>query len=206
MPSEVDPFRGFHRYTWWMTLATRSAVLTGSAVIVTALCLVVAAAPAPAPSTSAQEPAPQVPGAPVNVVLDTLPAPALDAPAEPAVPELAEAGTPVPAGWRIDIDTTGHQAEIDACLWVRMDLQAVAPLVGAHNYCGGEIVLGMTVGETVTLTGTSLDGVYTVVESRDAFAGDSAAAATEGLVADVILQTCYWHSNGRERLLALQRV
>ena len=64
----------------------------------------------------------------------------------------------------------------------------------------------MEVGDTVTLRGTSLDGEYEVSSSVDAWAGDSARAATDGLSADVILQTCYWQSNGRERLVALIRI
>ena len=87
-----------------------------------------------------------------------------------------------------------------------MDLSAIAPIVGAHNYCGGGIVLEMAEGDTVTLTGTQLDGAYRVTGEREAHAGDNAATATEGLVADVILQTCHWNSGGRERLLSLVRV
>ncbi len=109
-------------------------------------------------------------------------------------------------GWSIVIDATGYQTEIDRCLWVRMQLGAVAPIVGAHNYCGGSIVLDMRAGDTVVLSGMGLDGTYVVTAGRDAHAGDSAAIATAQLAADVILQTCYWHSNGRERLIALTKL
>lgn len=111
-----------------------------------------------------------------------------------------------PSAWAISIDTTGYQAEIDECLWVRMDLGAAAPIVGAHNYCGGGIVLEMQLGHTVDLVGTGLDGSYVVTESRDARGGDPAAAATAGMTASVILQTCYWIDDGSVRLLGLQRV
>jgi len=60
-----------------------------------------------------------------------------------------------------------------------------------------------TIGDTVALTGTGLDGLYRVSAERLAWAGDSAAAATAGLEAVVILQTCFWVDDGSERLLAL---
>lgn len=196
---ESDPFRGYHRHAAWMTLARRSAIVAGATALVTALSLLVGAAPPP--SEVREQPL----AAPVEVaaVVDALPAPApAGEPAEPPDSELPATGH---GTWSITIDTTGHQAEVDACLWVRMDLGAVAPIVGAHNYCGGDVVLGMVIGDVVELHGTSLDGAYEVVESRDAWAGQSAAAATDGMAADVILQTCYWHSGGKERLLALVR-
>jgi len=46
---------------------------------------------------------------------------------------------------------------------------------------------------------------YRVTEEREAHAGDNAATATEGLVADDILQTCHGNSAGRERLVSLVR-
>jgi hypothetical protein len=105
--------------------------------------------------------------------------------------------------WEIQIDTIGHQAEIDKCDWVRMDLGAAAPIVGAHNYCGGDVVLDMDLGDTVKLSGTGLDGIYVVSETRDARAGDSASSATSGMVVAAILQTCYWGDDGRVRLVGL---
>lgn len=103
----------------------------------------------------------------------------------------------------IAIDTTGYQAELDACDWVRMDLSAAAPIVGAHNYCGGDIVLGMQPGDTVVLSGEGLDGTYVVTEIRDAVAGDSASAATAGMNVAAILQTCYWGDGDAVRLVGL---
>ncbi len=105
--------------------------------------------------------------------------------------------------WEIQIDTIGHQAQIDQCDWVRMDLGAAAPIVGAHNYCGGDVVLDMRLGDTVTLSGTGLDGTYVVSEARDARAGDPASSATSGMAVAAILQTCYWEDDGRVRLVGL---
>lgn len=105
--------------------------------------------------------------------------------------------------YAIAIDTTGYQAELDACEWVRMDLAATAPIVGAHNYCGGDVVLSMQPGDTVVLIGEQLDGTYVVTEARDAVSGDPAAAATAGMTATAILQTCYWGDDGAVRLVGL---
>lgn len=109
------------------------------------------------------------------------------------------------ATYEISIGATGFQAEIDQCLWVRMDFDGVAPVVGAHNYCGGSIVLDMKIGDVVTLAGQGLDGRYLVSGSRDAWPGDNAAEATAGMVSAVILQTCYWHSD-QMRLLSMHRI
>lgn len=126
-------------------------------------------------------------------------------------PPPTDIGDPVPAApvtdgpWRIAVAATGYQAELDACQWVRMDL-GVAPIVGAHRSCGGAIVLEMADLDVVEIAGQGLDGSYRVTAARDAHAGDAAASATEGLEADVILQTCYPGSDGRVRLVALIRV
>ncbi|PJJ63704.1 hypothetical protein CLV54_1377 [Compostimonas suwonensis] len=112
------------------------------------------------------------------------------APATP--PATAPNQLPRTGEWNIRIATRGYQTELDRCQWVRMDVGAVAPIVGAHNYCDGAIVLDMQPGDLVHLAGTDLDGEYLVTGSRDAHAGDRADTATAGLVADVILQTCYW--------------
>ncbi|WP_127819166.1 hypothetical protein [Microbacterium sp. CPCC 204701] len=103
----------------------------------------------------------------------------------------------------IGIHTSGYQAELDRCLWVRMDLAgASAPIVGAHNNCGGDVVLRMHPGDVVELTGEQLDGRYTVAGSRDGRPGQDAAEATAGFGATVILQTCYFEGPD-VRLVAL---
>lgn len=105
----------------------------------------------------------------------------------------------------IQVATRGFQVELDRCQWVRMDIGAIAPIVGAHNYCDGDLVLQLEPLDLVTITGTDLDGDYQVSGSRDAQAGDDAATATAGLDADILLQTCYWGDAGL-RLVALHRV
>ena len=108
--------------------------------------------------------------------------------------------------WSISITATGRQAALDRCVWVRMDFDGVpAPIVGAHNRCGGDIILSMTVGDLVTVHGKSLDGQYFVIGTRDVLAGSSAKVATSNYPAAAYLLTCYYNGNGKERLLALQK-
>ncbi len=152
----------------------------------------------------ADELAPAAAASPEVAEAVALPAPSTptgDSSASPAAqPGLPTTGA---ASWAIDVDTRGYQDEIDDCLWVRMDLGGQAPIVGAHNYCGGGVVLDMSLGDTVTLTGTDLDGKYVVTDDRDARAGDTAATAIAGMVGRVILQTCYWSDDGSVRLVGL---
>ena len=136
----------------------------------------------------------------------THPHAALPTPPVPPVPP--EATTPVAPTplYSIAVTARGHQAELDACQWVRMDVGAVAPIVGAHNFCHGDEVLAMAVGDVVTVTGTDLDGDYQVTGSRDARAGDNAAVATAGLTGDILFQTCYWESARGLRLVTAVKV
>jgi hypothetical protein len=208
-----DPFREYHRSRRWMTLTRALAAAGVSAAVAVGLVLMAAAAPppqAPAVAESTGIPTPAQSAAPEQT--STLaPAPAVALPAPAPAPVAAQAQEPPPtelpatgpASWTIAIDTRGYQAEIDQCLWVRMDLGGQAPIVGAHNYCGGGVVLEMRLGDVVTLTGTGLDGTYLVTDSRDARAGDTAATAIKGMLARVVLQTCYWEGDGSERLVGL---
>ena len=110
---------------------------------------------------------------------------------------------PQPRTHRIDIASTGHQAEIDRCEWVRMNLEgSIAPIVGAHNTCGAAFVLDLVPGDRVELSGQGLTGNFVVTGSRDGYPGQSARVATAGLSASVILQTCYFH-NDDVRLVTL---
>jgi len=111
---------------------------------------------------------------------------------------------PVPVvEWTITVDTIGYQDALDACLWTRMDFDGVVPIVGAHNFCGGDIVLDMKVGEIVHLSGADVDGTYVVTGDRQVFPGDDAIEATAGLDSPVLLQTCYWDVEQGMRLVSL---
>lgn len=138
-----------------------------------------------------------------------LPTLALPAEVPPAVVEEAVVeAAPVAASWSIGIGAFGWQAELDACQWVLLDLVSSVPLpiVAAHNYCGGGIVLEMQPGDTVTLSGYGYDGTYVVTGSRDAWTGADAASAVAGMDGEVVLQTCYWNDDGTERLVSLRLI
>ncbi|CAD5990697.1 hypothetical protein [Agreia sp. COWG] len=164
-----------------------AAEATGAAGLPVAVAPVAEASSGNEPGASGALPAAPVAVAPVSQ-------PAVTAPVAP---------TPL---YTIAVTARGYQKELDACQWVRMDLGAAAPIVGAHNFCHGDVVLAMAVGDVVTVTGTSLDGDYQVTGSRDARAGDDAAKATAGLTGDLIFQTCYWESARGLRLVTAVKV
>lgn len=195
----ADPFRAYHR-------ARRVGVLRNGVFGVVAAAAAVAwfvflgtsapTAPSPVPVSTAS-PTPGATEPPTTPPATALPSAPPSEPA-PTAPSTAEGGTA-----DIVIAATGYQAELDQCLWVRMDLGAIAPIVGAHTSCGGQVVLDLHLGDTVLLTGQALDGTYRVAGDRDARTGESAAAATAGMTADAILQTCYPGPGPEVRLVAL---
>ncbi|MFG6446573.1 hypothetical protein ACFXQA_15035 [Microbacterium sp. P07] len=232
--SAADPFRVVHRAHRRRTFGlTVTGVVAASALAAVTWLVPAAVAdqpalappaaittqPVPAPEAPAPASVPEAPvaGAPAPETVTT-PAAVLAAP--PPADESTPGSAPVeaapspepppvvaaPVERVIAIDTTGYQAELDQCLWVRMNLTgASAPIVGAHNNCGGEIVLDLVPGDVVTLSGQNLDGRFVVVGSRDGRPGQNAREATQGLGASVILQTCYF--DGPDvRLVALVRV
>jgi hypothetical protein len=153
-------------------------------------------APDPAPSAPAAAPAAALAGDPGSTPA-TAPTP------EPAPPSTLAHTSPDAVA--ITVTASGYQAELDACQWVRMDLGAIAPIVGAHTRCGGSVVLAMQPGDVVDLRGQGLDGTYRVSSTREAHAGDPAGAATAGMAADVLLQTCFPSGDGRVRLVGVTR-
>lgn len=145
------------------------------------------------------------PSATAGAVPDIEPAASVATPPATAQQATGLAATAGPTHYTIAVDATGYQAELDRCLWVRMDVTTrLLPIVGAHNVCGGDIVLGMRPGDLVTLHGQRVDGDYVVTGSRDGHPGQSADEATAGLDASVLLQTCYW-TGGQVRLVVLAR-
>ncbi len=204
-----DPFRDYHRGRFWMSLLKVTAGILAAAALVAGVLQLAAGAPPYAAQPAAARGLPG-PGVDTATTIEPKPEPTpTTAPTAAAALGVAAATEPSavtgPGRWAILINTTGYQPELDKCLWVRMDLGATAPIVGAHNNCGGSIVLAMKVGDIVTLSGTALDGEYTVTDARNAHAGDSAATATSGWSGAVILQTCYFNAGGEERLLELER-
>jgi hypothetical protein len=196
-----SPFDAYHRARRASMLGRVVATGVAVAVVVTGFCLLGSVTTAQAESASAETLASITTGPikpPTSSPTPTAsagPAPTSSvAPAVPTVPSLV----------RITITATGYQHELDACQWVRMDLGAEAPIVGAHTRCGGSVVLALRPGETVELRGQGLDGRYVVTDGTDAHAGDDASTATQGMRAQVILQTCYPGTGGRERLVGLE--
>jgi hypothetical protein len=212
-----DPFRDVHRARAWAACGRVVLVVTALAVGASLVSIADAVPASPAGAVSASvspvgsEPLTAPPAEQVPVAVESSPTAIPAVPAEaPTLPSATAAPTSViaqsPASWSIEIDTTGYQVEVDQCLWVRMNLGGHAPIVGAHNYCGGDVVLDMVLGDQVVLAGAELDATYVVSDERDARAGDSAPAAIDGMIGDVIVQTCYWGGDGRVRLVGLTRV
>jgi hypothetical protein len=207
--SSGDVFRSFHRGRLLASLRVRvPLVIVVGAMIAAGVAVSASATPTAGIDTAAGGALIAAPSAPLAdgaAAADTATAPSPEAPALVLPAEgstsdatvasvAAEATTPVAPTplYSIAVTARGHQAELDACQWVRMDVGAIAPIVGAHNFCHGDEVLALAVGDVVTVTGTDLDGDYQVTGSRDARAGDNGASATAGLVGDIIFQTCYW--------------
>lgn len=201
---EHDYFREYHRVGTRIRATRIAATVAIVASLIAGVTALAAQAP-PSPQVASESVAEPVPSASATAaaVAEVLPSPDVTVAASPTPTPTPTVDPQGARSWTIAIDTTGYQAEIDQCLWVRMDLGVAAPIVGAHNYCGGSVVLDMAIGDTVVLSGTGLDGTYRVAEERLANAGDNAAEATEGLSAAVILQTCFWVNDGSERLIAL---
>lgn len=180
------------------------------AATVVALVLASSLLPAPAPAVRTMHPPTMMRDiSPAAAALPTLALPAPPAEVAPAAVEQPQVeAAPVAASWGIGIGAFGWQAELDACQWVLLDMVASVPLpiVAAHNYCGGGIVLEMQPGDTVTLSGYGYDGTYVVTGSRDAWTGSDAASAVAGMDGEVVLQTCYWNDDGTERLVSLRLV
>ncbi|NLP84407.1 hypothetical protein HF576_11135 [Microbacterium sp. CFH 90308] len=233
MSAPADPFRDVHRANRRRVavrglvvglaasaIAAAGWILPGAVAAspssVTAQPAATAAAvdtvPAPGPAAGETAPVGTDPDAvaPVEAGPDAATPPTPDAlaapPAVPSPPPVESPPAPLPitpAVHTIGIHTSGYQAELDQCLWVRMDLAgASAPIVGAHNNCGGDVVLGLEPGQLVDLAGQGLDGRYAVAGSRDGRPGQNAAEATAGFGAAVILQTCYFEGPD-VRLVAL---
>ncbi|MCW3493392.1 hypothetical protein [Microbacterium sp. SSM24] len=78
----------------------------------------------------------------------------------------------------------------------------VLPLYAAHNFCGGDVILGWELGQRVRVVGT--DTVYEVVEERQTPKW-SHVEKLRGMAGEFMLQTCFYGEN-RMRFLALAPV
>ena len=203
MRESDSAFRDVHRAQGRRIAAIVTGWAVAAGIVVAGMAAVGSASARPAASEAA------IPFAAVAAVTEAsaIPTPEATAPAvapAPAPPAAPEAPAVVgPTRHTITITATGYQTELDACQWVRMDLLATVPMVGAHTGCGGVVVLGLRNGDIVRLVGQGLDGSYRVIDSRDAHSGDDAATATAGMGAAIILQTCYPGPGGRVRLVGI---
>lgn len=81
-------------------------------------------------------------------------------------------------------------------------LDGVPPLYAAHNFCGGDAILGWDVGQQVRVSGS--DTVYEVVEERRTVKWAD-AHLLEGMQGELLLQTCFYGQN-LMRFVALEPV
>lgn len=101
----------------------------------------------------------------------------------------------------------GGMRELDLCDGAFTEMTGyrsddVPPLYAAHNYCGGDIILGWDLGQRVRVSGS--DVVYEVVEERHTPKW-SQLDALRGMSGELMVQTCYYGEN-RMRFLALAAV
>ncbi|WP_062525585.1 hypothetical protein [Demequina rhizosphaerae] len=104
--------------------------------------------------------------------------------------EVTTAPEPEPepgSSYSFDVRLTGHQEALDLCAgWVFEDFMA-GDVVSSHNHCGGDVVLGLDVGDTVELTGHAA-GDYTVTQLITVPKHSPASVLAGGLW----MQTCLW--------------
>lgn len=81
-------------------------------------------------------------------------------------------------------------------------LDGVPPLYAAHNYCGGDAILGWDIGQHVRVAGS--DTVYEVVEERRTVKWAD-AHLLQGMRGEFLLQTCF-HGQNLMRFVGLEPV
>ncbi|MDN4477536.1 hypothetical protein QQX10_08025 [Demequina sp. SYSU T00039] len=135
------------------------------------------------------------------VDIDVTPAPV--AASAPAAGAASTGGTGASSGsdYSFGVHQAGHQAALDRCTgWVWEDFGGYGRVVSAHNHCGGAVVLGLQVGDTVHLTGYGA-GDYVVTRLKTVPKG-APATVLEGRL---WMQTCTW-DNVTMRIAELTRV
>lgn len=136
--------------------------------------------------------------APVEEAAPTLP--------ETAVNDQFENLTPQPV--TLYIAGYGDQPEIDACIgWIiltRYEVDGIQPTIAEHNSCGGAANLNLPIGAQLTLAGGGLDGIYQIVDSRDA-PQFGTTLDIRGIGGEILAQSCYFNSDYM-RFIGLSRV
>jgi hypothetical protein len=127
--------------------------------------------------------------------------------------DVVQASPPAPVSvpaYTVTVANTGGAAELDRCedgfthLVGFETTEAIKPqrvLARHNNYCGGDFVLYMEIGDVVELTG---EGLYRVVDARDTPRIITPEDIT-GMKGSVLLQTCY-NSKMMMRFVSLERL
>lgn len=175
--------------------------------LVAALVAALAAALAGTPAAAA--PPTEVTRTAARVVADVVPAVVAPADVDFAldVPDVSVTVPPPapedggPTTYSFGVYLAGHQAALDLCQgWVWEDFGGYGNVVSSHNYCGGAVVLGMSVGDTVRLAGNGA-GTYRVTATQRVKKGAPASVLQGGLW----MQTCYF-DEVYMRLVRLTRI
>ena len=162
-------------------------------------------APLTSKSTPTPTPTPTLAPAPAPPVT----VPDVDQPApEPAPPAAEEISNLTPQLLTLNIAGYGDQPEIDACIgWIiltRYQENGIQPTIAEHNNCGGAAILNLPIGARIQLAGGGLDGLYEIVDSRDA-PQTGTTLDIQGIAGEILAQSCYFDS-AYMRFIGLNKV
>lgn len=130
------------------------------------------------------------------------PSPASSSPPPAVLPVPTEPVSDV-RSFSVDVSASGGRAELDKCSdWTHLQgftttAAIPQPILAAHNRCGGDVVLGMAVGDEVLISGESSPGVYTVSGFFDTSYSPTPEDFASKASGDVLLQTCFY---GRQEM------
>lgn len=108
----------------------------------------------------------------------------------------------------IRLGVSGGQAEMDRCDGtfteiLSYEMDGVLPVYAAHNNCGGDVILGFSVGELVKIEGR--DTLYRVVDERRTPKAWASVKELVGMRGAFVLQTCFYGQD-QMRFLSLAPV
>lgn len=122
-------------------------------------------------------------------------APAEPAPIAPPAQDQLEDRTPQLL--TLYVSGYGDQSDIDACIgWIIFtpyEGHNIQPTIAEHNNCGGAAILELPIGARLQVMGSGLDGVYEIVDSRDA-PQSGTTLDIQGINGDILAQSCYFNS------------
>lgn len=127
---------------------------------------------------------------------------------EPPPPANDQLGDVTPQLLTLNIAGYGNQADIDACIgWIIFtpyEGHNVQPTIAEHNNCGGAAILNLPIGAQLRLAGSGLDGLYEIVDSRDA-PQNGTTLDIQGIAGEILAQSCYFNSDYM-RFIGLVRI